>query len=325
MSEGSDGGHDSRWTREAIARNRRSDDMSSQSELTKSITLVPARAEPARARQRRGGGPAAGAGRGGRAAVPQRAGGAGPRPVRRRPVRRRGGQLPAHRGGQPHRRLRPVRAGPGAGPHRRPRTRRPSTWPWPPPCGPTCATTPRPCAASVRHSALGTGSGRNPPIDREQGPGHGGPSVGSAPARTRQGQRRAALQGLRRGPAGPGRRRLPGRQGRPRRGRGAGPGGGPRHAAGLRHQQRLALPVGHRGPDQRPGRGRGRQRRGDLGPGRGAAAGRPAAGRVAGPGGRRHRAAHRAAGAAACGRCRWPPSARWRWSRATRRTSATAC
>ena len=31
-----------------------------------------------------------------------------------------------------------------------------------------------------------------------------------------------------------------------------------RHAAGLRDQQRLALPVRHRRPDQRPGRGRGR-------------------------------------------------------------------
>ena len=76
--------------------------------------------EPARARQRGGGGPAARARRGRRAAVPQRPGGPGPGPVRRGLVRRRRGQLPPHRRGQPERRLRPVRPRPGPGPHRRP-------------------------------------------------------------------------------------------------------------------------------------------------------------------------------------------------------------
>ena len=44
--------------------------------------------------------------------------------------------LPADRGGQPDRRLRPVRPRPGAGPGRRPAAPRPSTSRWPRRCGP---------------------------------------------------------------------------------------------------------------------------------------------------------------------------------------------
>ena len=52
---------------------------------------------------------------------PQRAGGARPRPVRHPPLRRGRRDLPADRRGQPQRRLRAVRAGPGAGPGGNPR------------------------------------------------------------------------------------------------------------------------------------------------------------------------------------------------------------
>ncbi len=224
--------------------------------------LVPAGDGTARQAQPGGGRPAAGARRGRRAGFPDGPRGAGPGPVRRRLVHRGRRKLPDDRGGQPGRRLRALRSGPRAGPLRRAgpggRVSRPGRRD----AARTCRTTRRRCATSGPRCALasgrpGKGGTRPRPAMRGDRPSVAGgpPAMRSWPQTAPQSRAAcpaelpgAAQLGLRRGPARPGRRRLPGRRRHPGRGRGAGQGDRRRHAAGVRHEQRLPHPGRDRAP-----------------------------------------------------------------------------
>ena len=123
---------------------------------------VPAGARPAEPGQRGGRGAAAGPREHRGARVAQRPGGTGPGTVRRPPVRRRGGQLPADRRRQPGRRLRPVRPGPGPGPDRQPARRGRA-----PGAGRGHAAGP---AALLGRAARRPGDAAGPPRSRPAGP-----------------------------------------------------------------------------------------------------------------------------------------------------------
>ena len=255
-------------------------------------------ARPARGRQRRRRGHPADPRRQLRAGVPQRPGGAGPRPVRLRDVRRGRAELRLDHLDQPGRRLRAVRPGAGRGEDRRPAVRR------------------RAPRAGRRHAP-----GHHPLLDRvARRPGGAGRHAGD-PAGPRPHRRRA----LRRRPARPRRRGLPRPDADPRRRRGARRGPDGRDAAGLRHQQRRRArrrrsPSCCRGLGVPADPGRGRH----LLAGRLPGARRAAAGRRDGAGGRRRGAARAAARARLQGGRPARTTSRRRWCRGTGRTSAGA-